>query len=269
MANDKESLEKNLGKLSKILTAFDEKVITYDEFIKAFENVVKLIKKVEAKHLEAIELLKQTFTKLQVKLEDDNLKTTNILKGKVDNVFVGEQIDKMVQANDERTMLLDSKIKEFTNLINKRLNEVKDGYTPIKGKDYFDGLPGRDGQLITSEDVRDKLERLKEDERLDLGAIKGLKTILREFRRSLSGRAKGTPFGGSVVHKFMDDETPSGTVNGSNTTFTTAKSPLGLKVYVNGQKMTVTEDYTLSNKTITFNTAPPTNSVVRVDYRYY
>ncbi len=70
---------------------------------------------------------------------------------------------------------------------------------------------------------------------------------------------------------IIDDETPNGTVNGVNTDFTISLTPsptTSLKVYVNGQRMKLTEDYTLSSKTITFVTAPPTGSILTVDYRH-
>lgn len=69
---------------------------------------------------------------------------------------------------------------------------------------------------------------------------------------------------------FADDETPSGTINGSNKIFTVANIPIAgsLKVFVNGSRMRITEDYTFSGTTITFITAPPTGSIILVDYRY-
>ena len=75
---------------------------------------------------------------------------------------------------------------------------------------------------------------------------------------------------GSV--QFADSETPSGTVNGSNATFTLANTPSpasSLQVVVNLASMIAGGvDYTLSTATITFVTAPPTGSVIRVWYRY-
>jgi len=41
-----------------------------------------------------------------------------------------------------------------------------------------------------------------------------------------------------------------------------------LKVYVNGQRMRETEDYTISATTITFLTPPPTGSIILCDYRH-
>lgn len=63
----------------------------------------------------------------------------------------------------------------------------KDGYTPIKGKDYFDGKNGKDGRdgkdgkngatkatTITARTIRDKLEDLEGESRLDASAIKNI-----------------------------------------------------------------------------------------------
>ena len=69
---------------------------------------------------------------------------------------------------------------------------------------------------------------------------------------------------------FVEDETPTGTIDGSNTSFTLAGTPAptnSLEVRVNGMVMTLTEDYTLSGDTLTLGTAPPTGSILRVDYR--
>lgn len=71
--------------------------------------------------------------------------------------------------------------------------------------------------------------------------------------------------------KFINYETPSGTVNGSNAEFTLANTPISgsVQVYLNGVRQEVGSgnDYTLSGSTITFETAPATGAKVRVDYR--
>ena len=65
----------------------------------------------------------------------------------------------------------------------------------------------------------------------------------------------------------FQNETPSGTVNGSNVTFTLSAAPspaTSLQLYVNGQLLASGgEDYTLVSDTITFVTAPPTGSILR------
>ena len=71
---------------------------------------------------------------------------------------------------------------------------------------------------------------------------------------------------------FSDNETPSGTINGSNTAFTLANTPnptASLKASLNGFLQSASGvDYSLSGTTITFNTAPRTGSILRVSYRY-
>ncbi len=66
------------------------------------------------------------------------------------------------------------------------------------------------------------------------------------------------------------NETPSGTINGSNPTFTLAHTPISgsLMLLLNGAFQTLTTDYTLATATITFGTAPVGGSVLRAFYQY-
>lgn len=64
---------------------------------------------------------------------------------------------------------------------------------------------------------------------------------------------------GGATLNFADNETPSGTINGSNAAFTLAHSPspaASLILEMNGQILTQGVEYTLSGATITFSTAP-------------
>ena len=69
----------------------------------------------------------------------------------------------------------------------------------------------------------------------------------------------------------VDSESPSGAIDGSNVTFTLANTPISgsVKLYLNGARQNVgaANDYTISGATITYNTAPLTNSVLLCDYR--
>src|SRR5215475_5055823 len=66
-------------------------------------------------------------------------------------------------------------------------------------------------------------------------------------------------------------ETPTGSVNGSNTTFTLANTPTAgtEEVFLNGilQEPGAGNDYTISGATITYLTAPATGDRLRVNYR--
>ena len=71
---------------------------------------------------------------------------------------------------------------------------------------------------------------------------------------------------------FSDAEVPSGTINGSNTTFTlahTVSPAASLACYLNGvEQRAAGADYTLATATITYGTAPPTGSTLVCYYRY-
>ena len=74
----------------------------------------------------------------------------------------------------------------------------------------------------------------------------------------------------AAVGRFKHDETPTGAVNGSNTSFTLANSPIAgtLIVYEGGIRKLLTIDFTLSGSIITMTYAPPNGSYLRCDYRY-
>lgn len=76
-----------------------------------------------------------------------------------------------------------------------------------------------------------------------------------------------------TTSNFVYGETPGGTVNGTNPTFTLANTPVSgtVAVYVDGVRMAVggAADYTIATSTITFNASaiPQTGDVVVCDYQ--
>jgi len=70
---------------------------------------------------------------------------------------------------------------------------------------------------------------------------------------------------------FVDKEVPSGSINGSNTAFTLANTPVvgSEHLYLNGvlQESGAGNDYTISGANITMLTAPLTGEKLRVSYR--
>lgn len=83
-----------------------------------------------------------------------------------------------------------------------------DGYSPVKGLDYFDGekgdkgepgapgAPGKDGSPDTPKEIRDKLESLKKDDRLDKSAIKGLDDLEDRLVQATQIRFQGSGYSG-------------------------------------------------------------------------
>lgn len=84
-----------------------------------------------------------------------------------------------------------------------------------------------------------------------------------------SGETTGLEWADDFGSNSFVYETPSGTVNGSNTDFTITSAPISgsLEVSRDGVDKYETNDWTLSGTTITFVTAPLTGSVLRVKYQ--
>ena len=78
--------------------------------------------------------------------------------------------------------------------------------------------------------------------------------------------------GGGSVPTFVTRETPSGTQNGSNTSFTIANAPTSgsEELFVNGvlQDYGSGNDYTISGTTLTLVVPPLSTDKLRINYRY-
>ena len=71
-------------------------------------------------------------------------------------------------------------------------------------------------------------------------------------------------------NNFSVEETPTGTIDGANVTFTVANTPIAgtFALYLNGQRLTAGVEYTRSGTTVTFVTAPTnefSSAIMRVD----
>lgn len=75
---------------------------------------------------------------------------------------------------------------------------------------------------------------------------------------------------GLSASNFVFDETPSGTINGSNTAFTLANTPTSgtVRVFINGIRLRAGtgNDYTISGVNITMLAAPLTGEFITCDY---
>lgn len=67
----------------------------------------------------------------------------------------------------------------------------------------------------------------------------------------------------------VENETPTGTIDGSNKTFTLANTPKSgsVKLYRSGQRLKLNSDFTLSTATITMTNAPEVGENLLCDYK--
>jgi hypothetical protein len=125
-----------------------------------------------------------------------------------------------------------------------------------------------------------KIQDVSATDRL-LGRSSGGSGIIEEITCTAAGRAliddadasaQRTTLGLTAysTYTWVSRETPSGTINGSNTVFTLGFTPVSgtEHVYLDGMLMEAggSDDYTISTTTITFVTAPESGSRLRVSY---
>lgn len=151
------------------------------------------------------------------------------------------------------------------------------GINGEKGETGITGEKGSDGSPDTATQVRDKLESLKEDERLDVSFIKGLEKREATLTESIINRAIGildsrTSFLINKVSNLQTQvnnipvsvpgsvtytETPVGVINGVNKVFTTAHTMTYIYSFaLSGGFLHPGTDYNAAGNTITFVTAP-------------
>lgn len=75
---------------------------------------------------------------------------------------------------------------------------------------------------------------------------------------------------GNSPAAFVDGEVPGGSINGSNVTFTLANTPTSGSphLFLNGLRLVLNTDYSISGLTITMGSAPQTADSLIVDYRH-
>ena len=194
--------------------------------------------------------------------------------------------------------------EHLTNLIKPLIPEVKDGYTPIKGKDYFDGKDGytplkdidyRDGEDGISPSVEDiaqatsekltpllpkkeeiveevlKSDKLKELDKSDV--IQKITDSIKEIQERFTSISSSGGFGSRRVYVPMRDNFTSLT-DGATRIFYLSKAPLKSDtIQVFGTDFPIildpATDFTVVGKTLTLSSSFPAPSAGSTLIIYY
>ena len=296
-------MQEDLQNLQTLLSALRKDHLGREEFLKEFERVLAFVKQLKNTNKQVISGAYERVNLLALRLKENN--EQDIEKAKLEMTgLIEDYLAKVETATNQKMREVDEKVKELKNgidgkdadeqaIADKVLREVQ---SPIIEK-IEKNLPK------LGDPIRDALELLDGDQRLDKSAIRGLDELLEKHNgqnipyvggiRYLSQlvdiligsdladghaivwdatnkRWKNGEVSGTSTINFADSETPTGDVDGANTDFVLAHTPEtgSLKVYLNGMRMSLTEDYTLATATITFLTAPDSGSIITCDYRY-
>ncbi len=259
-----------------------------DELLLAVKKVVLYAletRNLTAKEVEALTLAIDTLKR--------DIKGANDQAIKDIKVSVESRLNTVLKDTSSKIDVLLIEQNQGMNYLRDKVSSLQDGLdgkTPVKGIDYVDGV---DGSPDLPEQIRDKLETLSGEERLDASAIKNLPKAIAETRivegrgplwalsdvdvaGILTGQSikwdgvRWIPYTPSGANTSVFGEAPAD--SGDQTNFTLAHTPASgtLRVYRGGayQQSGVGNDYTLSGSTITLSNVLQTNEKLLVDYEY-
>lgn len=178
--------DKSLEKL-KTLQDTIQKAIANKEFSTAFQTALKeLIEYVKGAKTVITTQQREDFARLEASLtkawrdfQDDQVNgNTDQFEGMKKNL---DELMSSVRFSHE-AMIAEAQAK---------IDTVRDGIDGKDGKDGADGLDGKDGSPDTPEEVRDKLETLQGEERLDASAIKNLPSLIEKESAPFRGGIRG------------------------------------------------------------------------------
>lgn len=261
-------MDDKLTRFKEILKAFNGS-LTREEFTRAVSALMDFVREIKRINTENFNTLKQ-----------DTLSFSDKISRMCSDTV------------DEMKMECKLALGSFMERANTRLAELKDGEDGAPGKDgeTIVGPPGKDGSPDTGDQIIDKinsadglikqeavegLDKLKKavaektgnTTRIGWGAhplvIQGLGAVIDKNTRVInftgSGLSSVTRTANGVVTVALQagssttySETPSGLINGSNTSYTTAHAITTVFNFaINGQFLHPTTDYTVSGTTIT------------------
>ncbi len=238
-----------------------------EDFTEYFKKVIEFVKKIEQKLNMEMGMLENKYTE-----------KVNSIKENYGGDMEGMKSECLNYCKEEFKVMYAEHDKIMAN-VNEKMAQVQNG---LDGKDADEEKMTNDviekcqEPIIAKVEkdlpklgiaVRDALELLNGDEKLRVEAIAGLEEYLKN--KTGGGKSGGFSLNSLNLHLF-DDITPTGIVNGVNTDFILPETPQplsSLKVYRAGARQRVTEDYTISNKTITFIIPPVVGEIILCDFR--
>jgi hypothetical protein len=238
-------MDKNLEKLEKLLRVIEEGV-TKEEFTKAFESLVSYVIKIEKRNNEEIEYLKEGYKSGMAEIRKNVDATISELKKMVNNVFVEDRLSEMHRSINDKLANVDEKMSMVRN--GKDADETRVMRDVMKNI----RLP-KDGSPDTPEEIRNKLEKLYGENRLDKSAIRGLEEIENAIIDMKNVGGKTFMVGGKARNSIHIHDLSS-QLNGVDKTFDLPSNFGIVGVWCSSMPNAFrpTIDYTEGNKTITF-----------------
>lgn len=224
------------------------KTVTKTEFLTAFKEVLKIVKDIKDTNSTEFKAIHEYMMTHSGKIQSDMTTGLSDIKGQVNHMFVKNRMDALHK-------MIEDKLATVEN--------GKDSVVPgPQGKKGDKGDSGTNGSPDTPKQVRDKLEKLTGDERLDISAIKGVDELQKGFDEKISKIPRGggtSAIGVRQAFKYIaHTEAPVGNINGVNTTYTVKNIIWWIAGFtLNGEQIAQLPNFTYAGRTITFSSAIP------------
>jgi len=198
--------QKNLERLNKLLEAFDSGAVLPEELIKAIDAVMAIINQNGRTLVDKIVETKKASDSDITNLKSELAKTRDNLQSVINQVKSNSDTSVV----EVKTALL-REVKRVEALI-----PVLPPETDLS--EVFDEIESQKEQLqnlsvlIVGENIRNSLEALQGDERLDKSAIRGLDELIKELQES--SKAGKTQAVGIRLLKYLADVNVEGITNG-------------------------------------------------------
>lgn len=170
-----DSVEKRITALKDIVKLLDAQV-SKEDFIKAFEAVLGYVRDIRAENQQEMAEMRRQSSVIYADLRAANADDVTALATEVN------------QTMSEQVKAIDAKLHE-ADVVLHLMKQVKDGKQGPPGESIVGpmGPQGPAGSPDTAEDIRNKLELLTGEDRLDASAVRGLEDLVKETKTVISG----------------------------------------------------------------------------------
>ncbi|MBP9771459.1 MAG: hypothetical protein KBD16_00830 [Candidatus Pacebacteria bacterium] len=259
--------EKSLKFLTKLRSVLEDDALTNADFLKAFDGVLKFAEALKSSNQKEFQELRKSIAELSREVRSDTANEAAEMKRMVSELCAAE-IGRLNKQHEEKSVAIDARMATVLN--GKDADEekiVEDVLARIK-------LPEQKENIVDGPDeIRNKLELLQGDERLDKSAIKGLEELEKEITE-LASRPVGKGGGGLshaalqlALSKLIKHQAFS--TSSATTALTLANKVAGdvvIWVRYQGQMLQYGSQFTVSGTTVALTFTPDDDTTMDVTY---
>ena len=183
-----QTLEKNITSFEKILAIVQNDYLSKEEILRMLEKMVEIVKELREKQNIVVDDLEKTYANLLKKLEQEYASMLDEMRNTTSTI-----------SETKSTLETETKIKlkELTDDFLRKIADIKYNQTEYENK-VVENVLTKIPEPDTPEIIRNKLETLTEDNRLDKNAIKGLKEEIEDLKKDIGKR----PLSGGLLSNW-------------------------------------------------------------------